>query len=319
MSKTSDLLTKLQTRLQDPAGGIFPDSYLISELNDAQYELLNFPIEEYIDELLVTERIVFPISGEFELSKLNYSILKSKQSVVKLFLYNNLTGKKTPARLLNLAQMNKILNNSFYEGNVNYPMFTISSGKIQLYAKDESGLYFLGIGSPDVPLSFIDPSAGELIDNGGPIIGGDDGYNDYYNGCTIKDIGADLEFLVLDYDGVESRFTVEGSPSDEVDSAFRIIAPKGNYIGFIEMLYFREPVALDYVEPSPPDEGTDIECELSESLVPVLLLLAESSIWRSDGKYERADSVYGRAVNIINSLIGKLKPTDNVGFNSARE
>ena len=319
MSKTSDLLTKLQARLQDSAGAIFPESYLISELNDAQYELLNFPIDEYIDELLETERKVFPISGEFDLSLLEKSLLKSKQSVVKLFIYNHITGKKTPARLISMGQVNKILNNSFYEGTVKSPAFTISSGKIQLYAKDEVGLYFLGTGIRDVPSS-VTPNADELIDNGGPIVGGDDAWDDYYNGCTIKEYESELEYEVVDYDGTTSVFQAgAGGMSESPDTEYHLITPNYNYIGFVDILYYREPVALNYIYAEPPEETTDIECELSESLVPILLLLAESSIWRSDGKYERADSIYNRAMNMINALIGKLKPADNVGYNSVKE
>lgn len=321
MSKTSDLLAKLKARLQDSDGAIFPESYLISELNDAQYELLNFPIDEYIDELLETKRKVFPISGEFDLSLLNYSLLKSKQSVVKLFIYNHITGKKTPARLVSMGQVNKILNNSFYEGTVKSPAFTISSGKIQLYAKDSEGLTFYGSGMRDVPLSSITPNADELIDNGGPIVGGDDGFHDYYVDCTIKEIDSEHElvFNVEDYDGDTSKFYVIGSISEEINQEYRLISPSENYIGFVDILYYREPVALNYAYVEPPGETTDIECELSESLVPILLLLAESSIWRSDGKYERADSIYNRAMNMINALIGKLKPADNVGYNSVKE
>lgn len=319
MSKTSDLLTKLQARLQDSDGAIFPESYLISELNDAQYELLNFPIDEYIDELLETEREVFPISGEFDLSLLEKSLLKSKQSVVKLFIYNHITGKKTPARLISMGQVNKILNNSFYEGTVKSPAFTISSGKIQLYAKDEVGLYFLGTGIDETPRTVV-PNADELIDNGGPIVGGDDAWDDYYNGCTIKEYESELEYEVVDYDGTTSVFEAgAGGMSESPDTEYHLITPNYNYIGFVDILYYREPVALNYICVEPPGETTDIECELSESLVPILLLLAESSIWRSDGKYERADSIYNRAMNMINALIGKLKPADNVGYNSVKE
>lgn len=77
----------------------------------------------------------------------------------------------------------------------------------------------------------------------------------------------------------------------------------------INVLYIKEPDILV--------EGANFP--MNRALAPIVMLLAESSIWRSDGKNDRSDSIYNRAVAMINTMNQRVAETDNVGYRAKKE
>lgn len=310
MSKTSDLLAKLKARLQDSDGAIFPESYLIAELNSAQYELLSMIAPEYIDDLLVADKVVFDLSGEYNLSDLTKTPLKSKLGIIKLSLYDKYTGVRIPVRDVNFVQLNKILSNSLYEGTKSSPVFIISSGKMHLYAKDSTGVLVKGV-FYSINEFIIDDSEIYPL---GPIFGNSSDYDDYYIGCTL--VSGEESSVVVSYLGSINKLAIPDDFTMSGQTEANLRAPNDIYLGLVEVLYYREPAVLNYATTPTP---IDIDCELSESLIQPLLLLAESSIWDADGKDARGERKYQRALAIIQALNQTIKSPDNVGYRAKKE
>ena len=127
-------------------------------------------------------------------------------------------------------------------------------------------------------------------------------------------------YIVSDYEGTSTPvvFTLSTTiNADDVGANEWIILPKFSkyYLGQGLLTYIRRP--LDMADVAASTSG--YQCELNEQLCDLVMLLAEASIWRHDGKYDRANQIFARAKLTIDTLNGTLVPSDNIGPGANRE
>jgi hypothetical protein len=214
---------------------------------------------------------------------------------------SSLVRTTKPAFELNEDQLNKILNNDYYAGSNSEPKYLVQGSKVKVYAGNLS-IITAGVATG---ATIVAPLTGEKDTSGGPLRGTDD----YYNGFYLRS-SKGTDYKISDYDGTTYRFTIPTLGSDDNgETSWQLLTPyKDNYCGSVLVSYQRQPVEIT----------AGVDCELQNKYRTIILLLAESYVWGSDGKEIRSDRAYQKAMNQINMINGTIKATENVGYRAKK-
>ena len=306
---TANMLKTLYNRLMDPSKDQFDpngnDDLLYLELNNAQEEIINRLLPHFMTAIeVIEERLILDDNGEFVIGDLSKVPIDGVNSIQKILTYhrNISTLVKTivPTVSLSEDELNKIYNNAYFTGSSSEPKFLVQGNTVKVF----SGVVVSIVTATPVsgPPNYVIVNAAELTGSGGPI---DHTINDYASGYFLRSSKGN-DYPISNYDSGTRKFTLpEIESEDGSETNWQILTPyKDNYCGSVLVSYQRQPLEM----------ASGVDCELQNKYRSIILLLAESSIWASDGKAENSDRAYQKAMNQINMINGTIKPTDNIGY-----
>lgn len=298
---TSDMISTLKERLMDPNGDQFADAQLYRELILAQHEFINRVDQRLLAKIIQKDELVqMDLNGEYDLSDLT-DIYDYAQPIISVQTYED--ENVVDSVFLSEEEINKFIKNDLFAPSGSRTYYRVMNGKLIVYGGSNSTSFgFSGLSEGNTILA---PAAGSS--------GSMSATDDYYNKMKIKSPNGNY-YTVTDYDGSTKRLTIspgllaaDADLSDPVTFTFYSYN-KYPYTGYALVSYIKLPTEF----------SASGESELSDRHKEIILLIAESNIWRSDGKIDNAMAVSQNAINQINMLNGTIKPTDNIGYRAVK-
>lgn len=288
---TSDMISTLKERLMDPNGDQFTDAQLYRELILAQHEFINRVDRRLLSKIIQKDELVqMDINGEYDLSDFS-DIYDYAQPIISVQTYED--ENVIDAVRISEEDINSFLKNSLFVPTGKYTYYRVINGKLIIYGGSNSVSFgFAGLSEASTLLAPAAGSSGSM-----PAV------DDYYNKMKIRSPNGNY-YTVTDYDGSTKRLTISpGLLAEDVDEADPVTFSfysynKYPYTGYALVSYIKLPTEF----------SASGESELSDRHKEVILLIAESNIWRSDGKIDNSQLVAQNATNQINMLNGMLEP-----------
>ncbi len=144
--------------------------------------------------------------------------------------------------------------------------------------------------------------------------------------------GAVISAPDLDAYYIDLTFTTPGWTADEFNGQIGYNVTKGTYFVIVdntttvlkivnqdETVLFEADDVIHFVTADGTlDSLTDASCELNPRLHGIVVDLAESHLWRHDGKGERSDAAYKKAGDIITALNARYESEAPAGIGTGR-
>jgi hypothetical protein len=285
-----DMLDNLGLRLEDPDKKLYPESFKLQCLENAQLVMASLLPNDLLTNLEVTDTNDTPSSGKVALSSLTYDVLKGIMGIIAVKDYTGLWCN--PVGLKDL----KKTENSFHASSTQNPMYYLfANGIWPLPTTLVIDTYYLKMPKPlrhaftmvaDNPLSTT-----TFIGNASQGLSAE---ADVYNGAVIYSIATNKYHVITDYAVTTRTFTV----SPDRDGATTWSTADTFY--FVTHDYFLMNLA-------------NVTCELDVSYHDTIVTLAEVECWLRKGAIDRASAALQTGYDNIQTIIARREVITGIG------
>jgi hypothetical protein len=291
----STMMNALGARLEDAKNTTFTTAMKLQALNNAQINVANALVDEYLTELQVSKTPVTFSGGVAAITAavLGYNVLRGAQGIKKVIV----TGGKEATRID--PEDRKKMDNSFYAATLQNPQYYVWEKKIFIFPTTitSAEVWFLKVPSP---LRYEFAYAGTSGNDSTSITGAADqglaATDDYYNGGVIYSDESGKYHVITDYVGTTRVFT---------------LTPV--YMGpFVSGSFHFLTHDFDQTNLA------GVNTELNEALHDIMVTLAESECWQMDRQTDRLKTSYDKARNDIDLLNARYKRAEGIGTSGSK-
>lgn len=288
---TQEMIEQLGLQTEDEDHVRNPELIKQRALSNATLALCQTLRNEYLDELKEKAAGVELTSGEYALSSLDYTVLRSGAGILKVKIKD---GKWCTKQEL---EDQKVTENPSLRGSLRNPLFMIHENKIIVSTgglATHIDIYYIRNPNPLLHTFTlgVDGGGSKTIFRGSADEGLDESADDIYNGAVVYITQESFYAVVKDYAKTNRVFTIfRDDAAANLDSG--------------SFYFATAPFKIDGLE--------NHFCELNPSLHPLVLLLAEGELWARDKKLDRKEAALGKVKDEVVILNARYEPSPGVG------